>query len=82
MNDADPYSTVNHSFVIVISCVATIGGFLFGFDSGVINGPTPDLTKAQNSAPGTCCPGFISTTGIGLMLVLIIYHRLVGVAYL
>ncbi|PPT86598.1 hypothetical protein [Xanthomonas theicola] len=28
----------NTRFIILISCVATIGGFLFGFDSGVISG--------------------------------------------
>ena len=27
----------NTFYIVVISCVATIGGFLFGFDSGVIN---------------------------------------------
>jgi SP family sugar:H+ symporter-like MFS transporter len=45
----------NHSqqenllFIIVISTVATIGGFLFGFDSGVINGTVDGLTIAFKS---------------------------------
>ena len=30
-------------FTILISLVATIGGFLFGFDSGVINGTVDGL---------------------------------------
>lgn len=37
------------SFIILISCVATIGGFLFGYDSGVINGTVAGLQKAFNS---------------------------------
>jgi MFS transporter, SP family, sugar:H+ symporter len=49
MNEANAYSTVNHAFVIAISCVATIGGFLFGFDSGVINGTVDGLQQAFNS---------------------------------
>ncbi|MBN1377834.1 MAG: sugar porter family MFS transporter [Gammaproteobacteria bacterium] len=36
-------------FIILISCVATIGGFLFGFDSGVINGTVDGLQIAFNS---------------------------------
>jgi SP family sugar:H+ symporter-like MFS transporter len=36
-------------YVIVISCIATIGGFLFGFDSGVINGTVDGLQGAFNS---------------------------------
>lgn len=36
-------------FIILISCVATIGGFLFGFDSGVINGTVDGLQTAFNS---------------------------------
>ncbi|AXR08058.1 sugar porter family MFS transporter [Salinimonas sediminis] len=43
---ADTYNT---GFIIFISIVATIGGFLFGFDSGVINGTVDGLQKAFNS---------------------------------
>jgi SP family sugar:H+ symporter-like MFS transporter len=39
----------NMGFVILISVVATIGGFLFGFDSGVINGTVQGLQTAFNS---------------------------------
>lgn len=41
--------STNTGFVILISLVATIGGFLFGFDSGVINGTVDGLKKAFNS---------------------------------
>jgi SP family sugar:H+ symporter-like MFS transporter len=36
-------------YIIFISCIATIGGFLFGFDSGVINGTVDGLQSAFNS---------------------------------
>ena len=39
----------NTFFIILISIVATIGGFLFGFDSGVINGTVDGLKTAFNS---------------------------------
>jgi len=39
----------NFRFVILISVVATIGGFLFGFDSGVINGTVDGLQTAFDS---------------------------------
>jgi len=39
----------NLGFVIIISLVATIGGFLFGFDSGVINGTVDGLSAAFES---------------------------------
>jgi SP family sugar:H+ symporter-like MFS transporter len=39
----------NMGFVILISIVATIGGFLFGFDSGVINGTVDGLQIAFDS---------------------------------
>src|SRR6267154_2456866 len=42
------------AYVIVLCCVAAIGGFLFGFDSGVINGTVDALAKAfRTDAAGT-----------------------------
>ena len=40
----------NTAFIVLISCVATLGGFLFGFDSGVINGTVDGLRQAFNSS--------------------------------
>src|SRR5690606_25974461 len=42
-------SAENTRFIVLISCVATIGGFLFGFDSGVINGTVDGLQLAFDS---------------------------------
>lgn len=39
----------NIVLIILISVVATIGGFLFGFDSGVINGTVDGLRQAFSS---------------------------------
>ncbi|MFN7054954.1 sugar porter family MFS transporter [Hyphomonas sp.] len=42
------------AFILLITCVATIGGFLFGFDSGVINGTVDGLQVAfQSDSVGT-----------------------------
>src|SRR4029434_9867039 len=42
------------AYVVMLSCVAAIGGFLFGFDSGVINGAVDALGKAFGTqAAGT-----------------------------
>jgi SP family sugar:H+ symporter-like MFS transporter len=42
------------AYVILLCCVAAIGGFLFGFDSGVINGTVDALGKAFGTeAAGT-----------------------------
>ena len=38
----------NTPFIVLISVIATIGGFLFGFDSGVINGTVDGLRTAFN----------------------------------
>ena len=39
----------NARFVVFISLIATLGGFLFGYDSGVINGTVEGLQTAFNS---------------------------------
>lgn len=46
MTESATPSGENKSFVILISCIATIGGFLFGFDSGVINGTVDGLVTS------------------------------------
>ncbi|MFK8021313.1 MAG: hypothetical protein AB8B86_16225 [Pseudomonadales bacterium] len=43
------HSVVNVGLIVAISCVATIGGFLLGFDSGVINGTVDGLQQAFKS---------------------------------
>ncbi|WP_086929556.1 sugar porter family MFS transporter [Agarilytica rhodophyticola] len=45
-----PSEQANTAFIILVSCIATIGGFLFGFDSGVINGTQKGLESAFNSS--------------------------------
>jgi len=49
MNQSSQSENGSTLFVVLISCVATIGGFLFGFDSGVINGTVDGLQQAFNS---------------------------------
>ena len=49
MNESSTPTQANSAFIILISCIATIGGFLFGFDSGVINGTVDGLQTAFNS---------------------------------
>jgi SP family sugar:H+ symporter-like MFS transporter len=45
-----PMAANNQVFILFITAVATIGGFLFGFDSGVINGTVDGLQQAFQSA--------------------------------
>ncbi len=42
-------NTVNTRFILLITIVATLGGFLFGFDSAVVNGTVDGLQQAFNS---------------------------------
>lgn len=46
-NEAD--QAASNRFVIFICMIATLGGFLFGYDSGVINGTVDGLQTAFNS---------------------------------
>jgi len=48
MNETSTNNQANTPFIILISVIATIGGFLFGFDSGVINGTVDGLRSAFN----------------------------------
>jgi SP family sugar:H+ symporter-like MFS transporter len=43
---AEPAGSVNLGFITAIVAVATIGGFMFGYDSGVINGTQKGLESA------------------------------------
>jgi MFS transporter, SP family, sugar:H+ symporter len=52
MTSTHQTTRVNGSFVILITIIATIGGFLFGFDSGVINGTYDGLNKAFELTTG------------------------------
>src|SRR5687767_5899072 len=53
MTEASP-ARANMGFIGAIVAVATIGGFMFGYDSGVINGTQEGLERAFNlSALGT-----------------------------
>jgi len=45
----DQHAEVNMALISAIVAVATIGGFLFGFDSGVINGTIDGLQIAFGS---------------------------------
>ena len=50
MADSGTGANSQHTlYIITISCIATIGGFLFGFDSGVINGTVDGLQVAFDS---------------------------------
>jgi len=40
----------NTFLIVLVSAVATLGGFLFGFDSGVINGTVDGLQQAFGSS--------------------------------
>src|SRR6516162_11269374 len=56
------------AYVVVLSCVAAIGGFLFGFDSGVINGAVSALAKAfgtQSAATGFAVASVLLGCAVG-----------------
>ena len=46
-------TTAGANYVIALSSVAALGGFLFGFDSGVINGTVDALAHAFGTRAAT-----------------------------
>jgi MFS transporter, SP family, sugar:H+ symporter len=55
MVEASP-QRANMGFIGAIVAVATIGGFLFGYDSGAVNGTQDGLTQAFHLIPGSFSP--------------------------
>src|ERR1051325_11338115 len=56
------------AYVIALCCVAAIGGFLFGFDSGVINGTVDALAKAfgtDSAGPGFAVASVLLGCAVG-----------------
>jgi SP family sugar:H+ symporter-like MFS transporter len=49
VNQVEKNEKENFVLILLLSIVATLGGFLFGFDSGVINGTVDGLQGAFNS---------------------------------
>ena len=58
----------NMASIVIISIIATLGGFLFGFDSGVINGTIDGLTlsfKADASTIGSAVASILAGCAVG-----------------
>jgi MFS transporter, SP family, sugar:H+ symporter len=64
----------NMGFIGAIVAVATIGGFLFGYDSGAVNGTQDGLTKAFNLVPGSWSP----TNGLGFTVASLLIGCFIG----
>src|SRR5205085_3173510 len=73
MTEASP-SRANMGFIGAIVAVATIGGFLFGYDSGAVNGTQDGLTKAFNLVPGSWSP----TNGLGFTVASLLIACFIG----
>ena len=64
----------NLGFIGAIVAVATIGGFLFGYDSGAVNGTQDGLTAAFNLVPGSWSP----TNGLGFTVASLLIGCFIG----
>jgi len=61
-------------FIGAIVAVATIGGFLFGYDSGAVNGTQDGLTKVFGLVPGSWSP----TNGLGFTVASLLIGCFIG----
>ena len=64
----------NMGFIGAIVAVATIGGFLFGYDSGAVNGTQDGLTQAFNLVPGSWSP----SNGLGFTVASLLIGCFIG----
>jgi SP family sugar:H+ symporter-like MFS transporter len=64
----------NMGFISAIVAVATIGGFLFGYDSGAVNGTQDGLSKAFDLVPGSWSPA----NGLGFTVASLLIGCFIG----
>ncbi|TMJ11914.1 MAG: sugar porter family MFS transporter [Alphaproteobacteria bacterium] len=64
----------NMGFIGAIVAVATIGGFLFGYDSGAVNGTQDGLAAAFNLVPGSFSP----SNGLGFTVASLLIGCFIG----
>src|SRR3982750_2492627 len=64
----------NMGFIGATVAVATIGGFLFGYDSGAVNGTQPGLIAAFNLVPGSFSP----SNGLGFTVASLLIGCFIG----
>src|SRR5436305_14358920 len=73
MVEASP-QRANVGFIGAIVVVATIGGFLLGYDSGAVNGMQDGLTKAFGLVPGSWSP----VNGLGFTVASLLIGCFIG----
>src|SRR5256885_9057521 len=73
MVEASP-QRANMGFIGAIVAVATIGGFLFGYDSGAVNGTQAGLTQSFGLVPGS----WSLTNGLGFTVASLLIGCFIG----